>query len=128
MPEAGDGREVAGTACIVFVILGAPIALRFPRGGVGLVIGVSIVVFALYYVGLIAGQTLANHLIISPFWSMWLANIVFTAVGIVLMFRVQRSSGSARGGDASELVDLVRSWIARQVRRVGIPADRRRTA
>ena len=115
-------------ACIVFVILGAPIALRFPRGGVGLVIGVSIVVFALYYVGLIAGQTLANHLIISPFWSMWLANIVFTAVGIVLMFRVQRSSGSARGGDASELVDLVRSWIARQVRRVGIPADRRRTA
>jgi len=115
-------------ACIVFVILGAPIALRFPRGGVGLVIGVSIVVFALYYVGLIAGQALANHLIISPFWSMWMANIVFTAVGIVLMFRVQRSSGSARGGDASELVDLVRSWLARQVRRVGIPADRRRTA
>ena len=28
-------------ACIIFVLLGAPIALRFPRGGVGLVIGVS---------------------------------------------------------------------------------------
>ena len=26
-------------ACIVFVLVGAPIALRFPRGGVGLVIG-----------------------------------------------------------------------------------------
>ena len=47
-------------ACIVFVLLGAPIALRFPRGGVGLVIGVSLVVFALYYVGLIAGESLAN--------------------------------------------------------------------
>ena len=30
-------------ACVVFVLVGAPIALRFPRGGVGLVIGVSIV-------------------------------------------------------------------------------------
>ena len=29
-------------ACIVFVLIGAPIALRFPRGGVGLVIGVSL--------------------------------------------------------------------------------------
>ena len=47
-------------ACIVFVLLGAPIALRFPRGGVGLVIGVSLVVFALYYVGLIGGESLAN--------------------------------------------------------------------
>ena len=29
-------------ACIVFVLVGAPIALRFPRGGVGLVIGVEL--------------------------------------------------------------------------------------
>ena len=29
-------------ACIVFVLLGAPVALRFPRGGVGLTIGVSL--------------------------------------------------------------------------------------
>jgi lipopolysaccharide export system permease protein len=115
-------------ACIVFVILGAPIALRFPRGGVGLVIGVSIVVFALYYVGLIAGQTLANNLIISPFISMWLANIVFTIVGIVLLARVQRSTGSTRGGDWGELVGNIRAWLARYLRRVGIPAERRRTA
>ena len=47
-------------ACIVFVLLGAPIALRFPRGGVGVVIGVSLAVFGLYYVGLIAGETLAD--------------------------------------------------------------------
>ena len=32
-------------ACVVFVLLGAPIALRFPRGGVGLTIGVSLFKF-----------------------------------------------------------------------------------
>ncbi|MEK6768983.1 MAG: LptF/LptG family permease, partial [Gemmatimonadota bacterium] len=29
-------------SCLVFVLIGAPVALRFPRGGVGLVIGASV--------------------------------------------------------------------------------------
>ena len=58
-------------ACLIFVLIGAPIALRFPRGGVGLVIGVSLLVFALYYVGLIGGESLANEGYVPPFWAMW---------------------------------------------------------
>ena len=45
-------------ACIVFVIIGVPIALKFPRGGLDLVIGVSIVILGITYVGLIAGEAL----------------------------------------------------------------------
>src|SRR5690606_23976694 len=47
-------------ACFVFVLFGPPIALRFPRGGVGVTIGVSIVVFGLYYVCLMGGEALAD--------------------------------------------------------------------
>ncbi|MGH7633593.1 MAG: LptF/LptG family permease, partial [Gemmatimonadaceae bacterium] len=113
-------------ACIVFVLLGAPIGIRFPRGGVGLVIGVSIIAFALYYVGLVVGEDLADKLILDPVIAMWMANALFTVVGVAGLIRVQRVGGSARGGDASELFDTVRAWFARQVRRVGIHADRRR--
>ncbi|HEX7940326.1 MAG TPA: LptF/LptG family permease, partial [Gemmatimonadaceae bacterium] len=115
-------------ACVVFVIFGAPIALRFPRGGVGLVIGVSLVAFALYYVCLIAGETLADKLILNPFVAMWMANVVFTLVGVVMLVRVQRSGATARGGDASEIWDAVRVRLARQLRRVGIPVNRRSAA
>ena len=62
-------------ACVVLALVGAPIALRFPRGGVGLVIGVSFSIFALYYVMLIGGESLANNLVITPFWAMWAANV-----------------------------------------------------
>ncbi|HJU89892.1 MAG TPA: LptF/LptG family permease [Gemmatimonadaceae bacterium] len=113
-------------ACVVFVLLGAPIALRFPRGGVGLVIGVSLGVFALYYVGLIGGETLADKLILAPVWAMWIANLIFAAVALVFLVRVQKSGATARGGDASELWDTIRSWSARVLRRVGIHAERRR--
>jgi lipopolysaccharide export system permease protein len=113
-------------ACIVFVLLGAPIGIRFPRGGVGLVIGVSIIAFALYYVGLVVGEDLADKLILDPVVAMWMANVLFTVVGVAGLIRVQRVGGSARGGDSSELFDTVRAWLARLVRRVGIHADRRR--
>jgi lipopolysaccharide export system permease protein len=102
-------------ACIIFVLLGPPIALRFPRGGVGLVLGVSFVVFALYYVGLIGGETLANDEIISPFWAMWGANIVLFVVGIVMTARMNRVAGALRGGDWSELRGLFAHWMRRVV-------------
>jgi lipopolysaccharide export system permease protein len=113
-------------ACVVFVLLGAPIGIRFPRGGVGLVIGVSIAVFALYYVGLIVGEDLADKLILDPVIAMWMANGLFTVVGIFGMIRVQRSGGSARGGDAAELFDRIRTWFADRFRKIGVRADRRR--
>ncbi len=113
-------------ACIVFVLIGAPIALRFPRGGVGLVISVSLIVFALYYVGLIAGQSLAEHGTLSPFLSMWLANIVFGLVGLILFLRMGREQSTSRGGDMRELRETLRVWLATQGRRLGLKTDRRR--
>jgi len=98
-------------ACLIFVILGAPIALRFPRGGVGLVIGVSLLVFALYYVGLIGGEALANNGFLPPFWAMWGTNVILTAVGVVLLFRMGREAGSGRGGDWGDKVDAFKARL-----------------
>ena len=121
-----EKKFALAVACVVFVLLGAPIALRFPRGGVGLTIGVSLIVFAIYYIGLIAGEAVADRGILPPFWAMWTANILFTAVGLVLLARMGREGSTARGGDAGELIDQARVWIAKQLRKVGVPVDRRR--
>jgi lipopolysaccharide export system permease protein len=77
-------------ACIVFVLVGVPLALRFPRGGMGLVLGAGMAVFAVYYVGLIAGESLANRLVIPPFWAMYASNILVGAIGIFGLWLVQR--------------------------------------
>ena len=113
-------------ACLIFVLVGAPIALRFPRGGVGLVIGVSLFIFAVYYVGLIGGEELANRSYISAFWAMWGTNVIMTVVGLVLTWRMGREVTTGRGGDIGEILETTRMWIARLGRKVGIPLDRRR--
>jgi hypothetical protein len=76
-------------------------------------------------VGLIVGEDLANKLILDPVIAMWMANVLFTVVGIIGLIRVRRSGGTARGGDASELFDTLRTRIAKGMRRVGVRADRR---
>jgi lipopolysaccharide export system permease protein len=112
-------------ACIVFVLMGAPIALRFPRGGVGLVIGVSLVVFAIYYIGLIAGESLANKGYLTPFWAMWAANVILTMVGLLLLARMGREGATSRGGDLSEFTDAVKTLFGKLARRAGVAAERR---
>jgi lipopolysaccharide export system permease protein len=104
-------------ACIVLAFVGAPIALRFPRGGVGLVIGVSFTIFALFYVGLVAGESLANKGYMTPFWAMWGANILFAFVGVILYARMGHEGGSGRG-------DELREWLHAMRLRIGGRAPR----
>jgi lipopolysaccharide export system permease protein len=101
-------------ACLVFALVGIPMALRFPRGGMGLVIGGGLSIFAIYYVGLIAGEGLGNKDIVHPWIAMWAPNIIFAALGIIGIVRVTRESGSTRGGDLAELWDTLSSRFRRR--------------
>ena len=110
-------------ACISFVIIGIVMALRFPRGGIGLVIGGGLLVFSIHYVGLTMGESLADRGYIRPWLAMWLPNIVLTVLGVLGLVRVSRESGSTRGGDFQEVVDGVRH-LFRRLRSVRIAAGR----
>jgi lipopolysaccharide export system permease protein len=104
-------------ACVIFVFLGAPIALRFPRGGVGMVLGVSLGAFAIYYIGLIAGEPLAQRGTLSPFLAMWGSNILFGIVGVFLLSRLGRESSTSRGGYWGELKDAIHRRFATRLAR-----------
>ncbi len=101
-------------ACMNFVLIGIALALRFPRGGVGLVIGGSLVIFALFYVGLTAGENLADRGVISPALAMWFPNGIVFVAGVLGLIRVNREFGSTRGGDLADLADLLLGWLRRR--------------
>jgi lipopolysaccharide export system permease protein len=99
-------------ACLVFVLVGIPMALRFPRGGMGLVLGGGLGIFALYYISLTAGEPLADAGTLPPAVVMWAPNVIFAILGLVGLLRVNRELGSTRGGDLAELTDMLRRRIA----------------
>ncbi|NOT09734.1 MAG: LptF/LptG family permease [Gemmatimonadales bacterium] len=112
-------KYTLSVACLSFVVIGIALALRFPRGGIGLVIGGSLVLFALFYVSLTAGESLADRGIVSAWFAMWLPNVVVLLAGVVGLIRVNREFGSTRGGDLGDLAELFLGWLRRKRRGEG---------
>jgi lipopolysaccharide export system permease protein len=77
-------------ACIVFVLLGAPIGIRTRRGGVGIGAGIGMLFFLIYYLFLIGGEQLGDRGFVSPFWAMWAPNVLFGGIGLFLTLATAR--------------------------------------
>ena len=114
-------------ACIVFVLVGAPLAIRFPGGGLGMVIAASSAIFSIYWAGLIGGETLADRGIAPPWVTMWMANIIFLVVGLWLFLTMGRETGSGRTGLFDDVLWKAGRFLRRFTGREG-PATEGRAA
>lgn len=74
-------------ACIIFVLLGAPIGMYTQKGNLGYaaLIGTGFLTF--YWISIIQGEKLADRLFISPLTGMWFSNIFLGLIGIYLTIR-----------------------------------------
>ncbi|HEU4452310.1 MAG TPA: LptF/LptG family permease [Longimicrobium sp.] len=100
-------------ASLVFVILGAPLALRFGGGGIGMVIAASMIIFSLYYIGLIGGESLAGRGIVTPLVAMWVVNALMTVLGLIGLATMGRETSTARSGLWDNLAQGVRGFFRR---------------
>jgi lipopolysaccharide export system permease protein len=74
-----------------FIFLAVPLGLMAKKSGqtVGFIFGLLIAV--LYWAMLLGGQTMGIRLGYSPFWTIWLPNILAVIIGLVMsFFRVRR--------------------------------------
>ncbi len=95
-------------ASLVFVIVGAPLALRFGAGGIGMVIATSMIVFSLYYVGLIGGESLAGRGIVTPVFAMWVINAVMLVLGVIGLATMGRETSTGRSSAWDAIVQAAR--------------------
>ena len=72
-------------ACIVFVLIGAPLGIMARQGGLATGWGFSILFFFVYWAFLIGGEQLADRQIVSPLVAMWLPNLIVGTIGIYLV-------------------------------------------
>jgi lipopolysaccharide export system permease protein len=79
-------------ACIIFLLIGAPLAIMVRNGGFGVAASISLFFFLIYWAFLIGGEKLAERGFFSPFIGMWAANFVLGAVGIILTYKTNRET------------------------------------
>ncbi len=79
-------KYAISAACLVFVLIGAPLGMRIRRGSIGVSVGVSLGFFLLYWACLLGGEELADRDLFDPIWAMWAANIVIGIPGFILVW------------------------------------------
>ena len=72
-------------ACILFVLLGAPLGVMAKRGGFAVSTAFSFGFFLLYYILLIAGEELADRNHVTPEFGMWAPNGVLLIIAFYLV-------------------------------------------
>lgn len=79
-------------ACLIFIILGAPLGVMTRKGGFGMAASISLFFFLIYWTFLVGGEKLADRNMVSPFIGMWAANFVMGALGIYLFYKSAKES------------------------------------
>ena len=100
-------------ACIVFMLVGAPLGILAKKGGFAVGMSISLAFFIMYWTFLIAGENLADRGMISPFWAMWSPNILIGSLGIYLSTRSVKKLGSWNA-------DRITSQFRKIVKRDGV--------
>ncbi len=81
---------------LAFAILGLPLALGHRRSGRRWGFAVSLLVIVLAYAMLTAGEQLADRGLVPPGIAMWAGNLLFSALGLLLLFTGSRFDLSLR--------------------------------
>ncbi len=75
-------------ASFAFVLIGAPLAIMTRRGGMGIAVSISLILFTIHWGFLIGGEDLSDRGMVSPFLAMWAADILTGAVGLYMLIKV----------------------------------------
>jgi lipopolysaccharide export system permease protein len=97
-------------ACIVFVLVGAPLGIRARRGGVAIGF-LSVAFFLFYYICLIGGEQLADRALLPPWLAMWIADAVLGVLGVIFMLRAIESSPTAAADFRAAEAHVARSRL-----------------
>ena len=81
-------------ACLVFVLVGAPLGMRARKSGIAVAF-VSIL-FVFYYFCLAGGEEPADRRVVEPWLAMWTPNLVIGAIGLYLTLQTAERDPAAQ--------------------------------
>jgi lipopolysaccharide export system permease protein len=80
-------------ACIVMFFIGAPFGTIIRKGGFGMPLVVSVLLYLVFHVVSITGEKMVKTNSIEPVWGMWMSIMVLTPIGMFLTYQAANDSG-----------------------------------
>ncbi len=79
-------------ACLLFMLIGAPLGAIIRKGGLGLPVIISVLFFIFYYVLSITGEKLVRQLLVGPVAGMWGATLILLPIAVFLIYKATTDS------------------------------------
>jgi lipopolysaccharide export system permease protein len=99
--------------CIVFFLIGAPLGAIVKKGGIGMPVVISIVIFVLYYIINFSSENMTKNGILDPTFAAWSANLIFFPIAIVLFYKANNDSALFNIDNYSKIIKPIESLIQR---------------
>ena len=79
-------------ACLIFFFIGAPLGAIIRKGGLGVPVVVSVLIFIFYYIINVAGEKMAKQGEWNMLFGAWLSSMVLAPIGAFLVSRANKDS------------------------------------
>lgn len=74
-------------ACLIFFFIGAPLGAIIRKGGLGLPVVISVIMFIIYYIIDNTGYKMARESLWEPYIGLWLSSAILLPIGIFLTYK-----------------------------------------
>ncbi len=79
-------------ACLVFFFIGAPLGAIIRKGGLGMPVVVSVLIFIFYYIINVSGEKMAKTGVWDITFGVWLSSMVLAPIGAFLTYKSNQDS------------------------------------
>ena len=86
-------KYMLAVACIVLFFVGAPLGAIIRKGGLGIPLAVSILIFVIYWAISTTGERMSRTGTIPPYFGMWLSSAILTPLAVFLVYKASVEAG-----------------------------------
>jgi lipopolysaccharide export system permease protein len=101
-------------ACLIFFFIGAPLGAIIRKGGLGMPIVISVLLFIFYYIIDNIGFKMAGNGMWAPWEGMWLSSAVLLPLGVFLTYKAVNDSVIL---NADTYIDGFKKWMGIRISR-----------
>ena len=79
-------------ACLIFVLIGAPLGAIIRKGGLGAPLVISVILFIFYWIISTTGEKTSRESVASIWEGVWFSTFIFLPMGILLTYKAANDS------------------------------------
>ncbi len=110
-----ERKYTLSLAVLIFFFIGVPLGAIIRKGGLGMPVVVSILLFILYYMVSMTGEKSAREDLWDMFVGMWFSSFIFFPVGIWLSYKAATDAALMSAETYSKLLDRLRLKNLRKI-------------